>query len=381
MRINSRHDTWHARFRAEGQEYRFSTGILLNGLSPKNLDAALYVAEEEFKKKNGMYAHLVEEEKDERDIFWLFKQYFDDYASEFTKPQRNSRILAIKSFFPDSLPLSEDNIYKSVVESRNNLNIQPQTLRKKLSYINTIFDWAVGRRYISYNPLKDYKITVPKAKTYQAAIFTEEEMDRLRENWQMDYKTSRRIYLKARKENKGKEVKFRLTHPKERFKEYMRYFRILDLTGMRPGELAKAECKDVSEKGFYVRYGKNEDRYLPYNDNIYPGLKEILESQKYTSRAKRLFPFIQIKDMPNGWHAILSIANNIHKTLCLSQGVTVNSLKTIRATTLNRWEKKLGLPPDLIDDLGGNSDPVRKTNYKSPKNLGDMATKLSSRGF
>ncbi|GAB5466752.1 MAG: hypothetical protein Kapaf2KO_21880 [Candidatus Kapaibacteriales bacterium] len=386
--IYSRGGRWYTRVYFNKKEHRKTTDYNADPPTVNNIAPALELLHHRYEVLTG---RKQEEERhlstDGMTIPELVEGYFNVYSSQISAHSLRHHTSAIRAFLSENVEASEENIYYAVTNALNSGKRSYDTNKKLLVYVNRICEWALSRKLIVSNPIPAIQKGLPAPSNREKGKNTRKLPKPEIMIKAMDLLNQSRQEIKPAYYNVGvRNIIGRnasITKTEREWEFWGRFLKIMDITAMRPIELVRLKQSAVSEDGFTID-GKNGLREFPFYEEYFSGLKELLLRQmdSVPNRFKdpKVFQGIQVVTTRGFEEPKLHTPNKLFKTLQVIAGARENfyTLYTIRANTINRWDKVFMFDPQLIDMLADNSPRIRNKHYNAHNQLSDVFRRLKS---
>ncbi len=268
----------------------------------------------------------------------LIKQFHQDRVSKLDRSTQLKYLRVYKDFFIEDFSLDDVQLIRmKIIERKNQLNNNLVTIRKKLSMLKTIFNYAVELGWMEKNPI--VPSMMPTVQKKEIKIVTDGHIRKIKEYF----------------ERKGR-------------KDLSLIVEFVYLTAIRIGEMTKLRWEHVTDRYFVIQGKGSRQRIFPLSP--FPRVSEIL---------------MELRDIgleiPGRYKTEQLLERHLKSAVKYLQeqfpemkfeGITFHVL---RKGAINRW-RMLGIDQELRNILAGHTREVEKNHYLAVPDIELLETRL-----
>lgn len=304
--------------------------------------------------------------KDAQTEFWAAREH------DLTRTQKYHYKRAFNRYFAgldlESFVLNDDDLYAHIRDINQSIakEIRDSTREKYLQYLRMFLDFCCQRKWLTENAVKIIGLPEREEKEDVEVFETQEIMAFIKhfQNKALDQQP-------ARSDQKNAAL-FALN------------IKLLWLTAMRPGETIKMQWSHIGDNSFKIIGKRNRDkkpniRHFPLTlGNVDPRMLaeagSVNRIEMWLAEVRQVIQDLRawqgrFGDKVFPWKDAAAISQALRQAkqdleYPEDDGRTV---KTIRATAVNRWEDELGIDWVTACDLAGHNPAVRYKYYRKKR--------------
>lgn len=332
--LKERDGMWHGVYRDSSRSTHLKA-------TKKNIVEAMGVLTDRIAAiKRGEADIKYEPTKKQKKLSDLIHEYARIHFKKIAERTKTVYLQIYKKYFVEDYYIHEvdliRNMILTVVEQKKQ---EVNTVNHDLTTLNALFKHAVECGYCTVSPILTSMI--PQREKGDIVLITELELEII-------YKFLRN----------GKHYK---RFPEER-EQNIRFFRMLSLSAMRPGEAIKMTVNDIEEHGYRIDGKRSKStvpriRYFP--KHFFTELDEVFEEQKNYS-IKNNLPKLW------SWNHYQKPGGNFRDVVRACNLKEDFNLYSLRKYALNRWEKELLIPEEVRLMLAGHGKSVKAHYFTQP---------------
>ncbi len=311
---------------------RKATGLVWH---PKNKKMAMDILEHRIQTevfgKNSMNNKYVQD---------LLERFFADRVSKLSPATQIRYRRIVRYFLYENWALNDIQLIRTRILERINemSNYHPNYLRKMLSDIKGIFNYAVELEWMEKNPIINSMLPAVKKKEVRAV--TSDHIEKYKE-----------YFLEKKQEKFALVIEFAY------------------LTAMRIQEIIDLRWEDINERYFVIKGKGGRDRIFPLNP--FPRVKEILYKLKELGlKSPGIYRSQQILARK------LKLANNALSIDHPEMHFEKITFHIIRKGAINNW-RAMGIDPEVRNMLSGHTQAVERDYYLIVPDINLLESRLS----
>lgn len=286
------------------------------------------------------YVSPIHAQVNRKKISDVLSEYLRIHANRVSNETIQRYIQIYQKYLVEDLFVDEtDKIRDMILSVKEQKKQHTNTQSHDLTILNAVFKHAVEAGYCTRSPIMTAMIPTKVKSDIELISFEEIET----------------IFSHLRS---GKNY--------ERYKvereENIRFYRMLMISAMRPGEAIKMKVSDLEKDGYRID-GKRSNAAIPniryFPKKLFPELDEVIDEQKHYSAKKKL-------DKLWSWVHYQKPGSNLKDAIRACQLNDNYNLYSFRKFALNKWEKELLIPEEVRLMLAGHSKAVKGHYFTKP---------------